>query len=283
VKDSSAQSIVAEIPYMRSDLDRLAVEYTARILDDETIARHDMQIRNGRAASEPPSLEREGFQIATWPSRVVRERLDELMGERTPLQTPKVQYDYWNDTIPLIRQMSGAREVVPVHASTVRFSPKAEKRKYMTPAGWAHLDYSAGEVEVQLKESLELNRCKFRPYTRFVLYQGWRALSAPPQDFPLAICDGRTVDPAADIVPIEYHLKSGPRDVTYKSRASRYSGRHRWWYFPEMTIDEMLVLIGFDSARPDTMNPLHVAFEDKTARKPVPRASIETRYFALFD
>jgi hypothetical protein len=28
---------------------------------------------------------------------------------------------------------------------------------------------------------------------------------------------------------------------------------------------------------------LHVAFEDTTVHDPVPRASVETRYFALFD
>jgi hypothetical protein len=280
---SVSHSVLAAIPYLRSDLQRLSVEFTARILDDQTIERHQMQVRNGRATTEPPSLQREGFQIATWPSQTVRERLDELMAERTPLTVPPSQYAYWDDTIPLIARLSGARDVVPVHASTVRFSPKADRKKYMTPAGWAHLDYSAAEVNAQLQESLEHSGREFRPYSRFALYQGWRVLSAPPQDFPLALCDGRTVDPVADIVPIEYHLKSGPREVTYKSRASRYSTRHQWWYFADMTVDEMLVFVGYDSARADTMNPLHVAFEDKTAVNPVPRASIETRYFALFD
>jgi hypothetical protein len=283
VNHIATQSIQADIPYLRSDLTSLSVEFTARILGDDTLERHEMEVRNGRTAAEPPSLEREGFRIVNWLSPVVRERLGELMAERTPLVIPQVQLDYWADTIPLIQQLSGAREVAPVHASTVRFSPKAEKTKYMTPAGWAHLDYSPAEAEVQLKETMELNGRELKPYSRFVLYQGWRALSPPPQDFPLAICDGRTVVPEADVVPIEYHLRSGPRDVTYRSRASRYSGRHRWWYYPDMSLDEMLIFIGFDSDRPDSMNTLHVAFEDPTARTPIPRASIETRYFALFD
>ena len=66
-----------------------------------------------------------------------------------------------------------------------------------------------------------------------------------------------------DIVPIEYHVSADEGDdVTYRSQGSRYSDRHQWWYFPDVTIDEMIVFIGFDSARPDSPNTLHVAFED---------------------
>jgi hypothetical protein len=280
--ESSAESIRAEIPYLRSSLDKLFVEFTARILDDEKIERHAVQIRNGRRAAEPPSLESEGFEIANWPSLVVERRRDELMAERPQMQTPQVQHDYWNETIPLIQRLSGASEVVPVHASTLRFSPAADKKAFMTPAGWAHLDYGPDEIEVQLRETLQLNGRPVRPYSRYVLYQSWRVLSDPPQDFPLAICDGRTVRDA-DIVPIEYHMKAGARDVTYRSRGSRYSERHQWWYFPDMMIDETIVFKGFDSAFPDATKTLHTAFEDPTAHNPAPRASLESRYFALFD
>jgi hypothetical protein len=279
---SSAESIRAEIPYLRSNLDKLFVEYTARILDDSKIERHTVAVRNGRTAAEPPSLGRAGFEIVSSPSRVVRERRAELMAERTPLHTPQVQLDYWNESIPLIRKLSGAAEVVPVHASTVRFSPNAEKKKFMTPAGWAHLDYGGDEIEVQLRETLELNGRPVRPYSHYVLYQTWRVLTDPPQDFPLALCDGRTVK-GPDIVPIDYHMKTEARDVTYRSHGSRYSERHQWWYFPEMTIDEILVFKGFDSAALNTMKTLHTSFEDPTAENPVPRASIEARFFALYD
>jgi hypothetical protein len=279
---ASNQSITAEIPYLKGDLERLHVEFTARILAPETFEPRAMEVRNGRADPKP-TLDVEGFQLAHWPSCVVRERLDELMAEQTALQIPQAKRDYWDDTIPLIKQLSGAREILPLHASTVRFSPKAEKKKFMTPAGWPHTDYDPEEAVIQLKETLELNGCDPRPFSRYVLYQGWRALTPPPQDYPLAICDGRTVKARTDFVPIDYHLQSDDRDVNYRSRGSRYSARHRWWYFPDMTPDEMLVFIGFDSARPDDMITLHVAFEDQTAVNPFPRASVESRYFALFD
>jgi hypothetical protein len=281
--DGVVESITGEIRYLRGDLDRLAVEYTARVLADETVDTRTLPIRNGRALGRAPSLEREGFQIADWPSRVVRERLEELTAPRVPLKpTPPVQFDYWSDTIPLIQKLSGAREVLPVHASGVRYSTRANKTGFITQANWAHLDYDADEAAVQLEETLELNGRAVKPFGRYVLYQGWRVLTDPPQDFPLALCDGRTVE-TSDIVPVEYHLNSAGRDVTYRSNGSRYSERHQWWYFPDMTVDEMIVFKGFDSDTPHTPKTLHVAFEDKTAADPPPRASIETRYFAFYD
>ena len=78
-------------------------------------------------------------------------------------------------------------------------------------------------------------------------------------------------------------MKTPERDVTYQSSGARYSPRHDWWYFPDMTQQELLVFIGFDSALGDGFKTLHVAIEDETQAKPVPRISLETRYFALFD
>jgi hypothetical protein len=133
-----------------------------------------------------------------------------------------------------------------------------------------------------LEETLAHARGDVPPFRRYALYQGWRALSDPPQDFPLAICDARTVRDA-DMIPLEYHVRSDQGDVTYRSRGARYSDRHQWWYFPDMAVDEMIVFSGFDSDAPDARSTLHVAVEDTTVVDAVPRVSVETRYFALFD
>ena len=52
---------------------------------------------------------------------------------------------------------------------------------------------------------------------------------------------------------------------------------------PTSPIDDLLLFVGFDSSRPDVPSSLHVSFEDPTVDDPVPRASIETRFFGLFD
>jgi hypothetical protein len=279
---SPAKTIAAEIPYLRSDLRSVQVEYESRILDDRTIERRAMRVRDGRTAAVPPSLEREGLELVSWPSPIARERLDELVAQKPLLTMRPIEFDYWAETIPVIRARSGARDVLPLHASTVRYSEKANRDGMMTPAGWAHLDYDADEAAVQLRETLDHDEHEIAPFSRYVLYQTWRVLSDPPQDFPLAICDSRTVT-SAEIVPLEYHVGTDGSDVTFRSQGSRYSDRHEWWYFPDLTVDDLLVFVGFDSARPDVPSSLHVSFEDPTVHDPVPRASIETRFFGLFD
>lgn len=275
-------SINAQIPYLRGDLVSLFVDYSARILGEEVVDRRDVAISNGRTGPGRPLLEREGFELFAWPSDTVRTRNQELQEKRIPQQIPEVLRSYWNDTLPFIKRVSGAREIYPLNASAVRFSTRALRQGMMTPAGWVHLDYDPEEAEVQLKETLELHSIKPAPYGRFVLYQGWRSLSPPPQDYPLALCDARTADDK-DIIPIDYHMAVDEGDVTYRSRGSRFNPEHRWWYFPDMTSEEMILFKGFDSAWQDRQKTLHVAFEDKTVAGAPPRVSIETRYFALFD
>ena len=274
--------LTTTLPYLRGDLDLLHVEFTARILGDEVFDKRTTQVRNGRAAGQVPALGREGFELIPHPSATVSERLDELLVPPGLLTQSDALRAYWAETIPLISRLSGAREVLPLHASTVRYSPALRNDKEMTPAGWPHVDYDTRESEVQLKETLELNAIDPAPFSRYVMYQCWQVLSPPPQDFPLAMCDGRTVT-TEDIVPIEYHMKTPERDVIYQSSGAKFSPHHHWWYFPDMTPQELLVFIGFDSALGDHFKTLHVAISDETQAQPVPRISLETRYFALFE
>jgi hypothetical protein len=178
--------------------------------------------------------------------------------------------------------LSGARDVISQDMAGVRFSPRSDRKHWLGPAGWAHVDFEAKEIDQMLHAALERTGRAFRPFSRYVMYQGWRALSPPPQDYPLALCDGRTVEPG-DLVPIDYLQDAGGREGVVRSWGCRYSPRHQWWYYPDMTIDEMLVFKGFDSRQADSPCTLHVAFDDPSAVRPTPRTSYESRYFALFD
>ena len=154
---SPAATIAAEIPYLRSELRSVQVEYESRILDERTVERRAMPVRDGRTAAVPPSLACEGLELVSWPSPIARERLDELVAQKPLLTMRPIEFDYWAETIPVIQACTGARDVLPLHASTVRYSEKANRDGMMTPAGWAHLDYDADEAAVQLRETLERN------------------------------------------------------------------------------------------------------------------------------
>lgn len=102
----------------------------------------------------------------------------------------------------------------------------------------------------------------------------WRPIIGPLRDSPLAMCDATTVAPddlvASDLI---YPNRSGE---TY---SVTYNPSHRWFYFPDMTTEEALLLKCYDSATDGrTRFGPHTAFVDPTT--PVdaaPRESIELR------
>jgi hypothetical protein len=98
--------------------------------------------------------------------------------------------------------------------------------------------------------------------------------TGPLRDAPLAMCDGQTVAPD-DLVA---------SDLTYSNRRGEpYSVKdnpnHRWFYFPEMKVDEALLLKCYDSATDSRkrFGP-HTAFVGPTTPADAqPRESIELR------
>ena len=102
----------------------------------------------------------------------------------------------------------------------------------------------------------------------------WRPIRGPVLDAPLAMADGRTVDPD-DLVA---------SDLIYPNRKGeiytvRYNPAHRWYYVPQMTTDEALLLKCYDSATDGrTRFGPHTAFVDPTTPAgAAPRESIEVR------
>jgi hypothetical protein len=120
-------------------------------------------------------------------------------------------------------------------------------------------------------------------YKSMADYQTWRALSPPPQDRPLALCDARTVE-RADIV--ELGTAVNPADSKAKQYATtlaKYNPAHRWVYFPNMTTDELLVFRGATTDPNKQVHVLHASFLDPSVgNKGIPRQSIDARYLCFY-
>ncbi len=122
---------------------------------------------------------------------------------------------------------------------------------------------------------------------RVLLLQFWRNLGAERPDYPLAICDARSV-PRADLLPFvvpEYgglHLEF----ETFSVRAPRPPDVHHWYTFPGMSHDELLVFRTYDSACVESDRPFwtpHSAFRDPHAgANALQRESVEMRVLCLF-
>jgi hypothetical protein len=114
-------------------------------------------------------------------------------------------------------------------------------------------------------------------------YNVWRAISAPPQDVPLAVCDARTVAPADLIVADAIFDEVGKPEWSFESWLIAHNPAHRWHWFSDMTRDEVLIFKTNDSDPAAPHCVPHVAFDnqDCLASAP-PRASIEMRAIAYW-
>jgi hypothetical protein len=161
------------------------------------------------------------------------------------------------------------------------------------PAAEAHVDFTTRSAN-RLAEALYR---KARPegagYDRFIAFSLWRVLSPPPQDMPLALCEGGSVRddegtantkvdvdaiPTGDALfaPIE-----GEEDMA-AATIFHHSPDHKWWYFPDMTADEVIFIKFHDSDHSRAWRSPHTAFRDTTRADAVERRSMEFRGVAYF-
>lgn len=64
----------------------------------------------------------------------------------------------------------------------------------------------------------------------------------------------------------------------------RYSPHQRWYYFPDLTDDELIMFKGFDTERDCRAGAAHVGFDNRRAFPDAkPRESFEARFFVYYD
>ena len=111
----------------------------------------------------------------------------------------------------------------------------------------------------------------------FEIVNVWRPIRGPLRDAPLAVCDATSVV-FSDFVPSDLVY----RDRTGETYRVTYNPPHRWFYVPEMRVDEAILIKCFDSAEDKARFTAHSAFRDPTAPKDMlPRESIELRTLAF--
>lgn len=279
----AVHTIEAEMPYVATTEDHLELSYLDRDVQSFTVERRAVPVIDARRLPTLPTLEREGFLLA---NHVSATALDTAMVEENAMprdDVPDVNDRYAEELIPLIQELTGARDVFPQYGTAqVRFSNRAAARSWLATAGFAHVDFVASQVDELVDRTITETGRTVKPYRRQRLIQTWRVITDPPQDMPLAVCDSRSVS-ARDLIPMDFHGVPGSRNELIKSRVCQYGDGHRWHYYPDMTPQEVLVFSGYDSDDPDAVNVVHTSFDDATVDDAVPRGSIECRFIALYD
>lgn len=237
-------------------------------LDPRNIA-----IEDARVGIEAPSLAREGFELVVHTSEIEDFK-----------DTAEVARLHPQEIEQLLLRVTGADYVVIPSPGVLRFgegSKDAGKYSNSLPARFIHVDVSDATAEQFAHRSMPKN--VGRELRRFAHYNVWRALTRPPQDIPLALCDARTVE-IADLVGADavFDVEGSP-EWSFEGWVVRHNPEHRWCYFSGMTRDEAIIFKTNDSDPAQPHCVPHSAFDDPSCPKGVPtRASIEMRGIAYW-
>ena len=186
------------------------------------------------------------------------------------------------EIVDLISELSEADLVLVNSPGLLRFSEKSPRSGALDnsrPARFAHVDISDATAAAFARSAAPADR----GLARFAHYNIWRAISAPPQDVPLAVCDARSIS-GNDLIKADAVFDSpGQPEWSFEGIVVAHDSAHRWNWFPDMTRDETLIFKTNDSDPSRAHCVPHVAFDDPSCgpRTP-PRASIEMRAIALW-
>lgn len=234
-----------------------------------TADRRTVSIRDARHLAEPATLDREGFALAEWPSRV-RDFTDERA----------VRAVYYTEIERLLRLETGADHVL-VFDHTLRSDAKDGSRAsgVREPVRFVHNDYTTLSGRRRVTDHLEPLEAARRLERRHAVINVWRPIGGPVRQAPLAVCDARSIAPE-DLIPT---------DLVYPDRVGEvysvhFSPQHRWYWYPQLRPEEVVLLKTYDSLEDGTARfAPHGAFDDPTAAADAPpRASIEVRALVFF-
>jgi hypothetical protein len=254
---------------------------------------HRVPVRDGRAVRDRFSLDVHGFVLAERPS-AVRDFFDQQQVERI----------YPGEVEETVKALTGANRVA-LMSWMIRTSGDLALHRRQTvgythkggvqpPASEAHVDFTPRRAERLARDLYEKTFPNGRGYSRFIASSLWRSFSEPPQDWPLALCDARSVR-SDEGVPNTLHVVDEIPDAASMMRVIpgedsllaaaifHYSPDHRWWYFSNMTRDEVVLLKFHDSDATRALRTPHTAFRDTSFSGAKARESIEFRSFAFFE
>jgi len=227
-----------------------------------------VRIRDARPLAAALSLDRQGFVLRRHATAVA-----DLYDDKA------VERGYYPEMERLVAAETGASRVV-VFDHTIRTASltRPDGSKAREPVHRVHNDYTVKSAPQRVRDLLP-GEAGTLLAGRFAIVNVWRPIRAPLLQFPLALCDAASID-AGDIVAT---------DLIYPDRVGEtYSilanPRHRWFYFPHMGREEVVLIKCFDSDSGRARFSAHTAFEDPTTPADAPpRESIEIRTLAFFD
>ena len=232
------------------------------------IVKQTIAVINGRPLAGEITLDEQGFMLTESPTAV-----------HDFYDNEEVRRVYYPEVERLVKRITGAARVM-VFDHNVRNGSKEMRAKLgvREPVKFAHNDYTIKSGPQRVRELMGDAAADELLKHRFAFINVWRPVRGPIEEYPLAVCDARSMT-LKDFVATDLKY----RDRTGEVYSVAYNPAHRWFYFPRMRPEEALLLKCYDSDEQRTRFTAHAAFEDPgTPPNAAPRESIEARTILFF-
>ena len=264
-------------------------EATTHHYDPRPVRIHD-------ARAEPDlALERNGFMLVEHRSAVTDFR-----------DADQIKRVYYPEAERLVARLTGAEKVLvfgdvlrsddparqplippkpgamgdQVFSDSARGNGDTPPLQVHEPARNPHIDFNEKTVRRLAAAMLGADAGKYAT-KRVSLINLWRGIRTVERA-PLAVCDARTVSQDDLVQGLIGTRPEDPGDFLEGFNVA-YNPAHRWYYYPRMKPDELLVfrLCDSDASRPQLT--AHSSFEDSSSQPDAPpRLSFEIRTIAFF-
>lgn len=257
-----------------------STENVGKTVLEGTREKKPMLVRNARLEANEFSLDVEGFAFARHETKVT-DFWDDA-------QLPAV---YDAEVAALVAAHTGASRVIVFdHTRRSTVAAQRDSKLARDPAGAAHTDYTDKSARDRLRDVVtDPAEAEALLQKRFAIVNVWRSMAGPVEQWPLAVCDARSIDDARlhTVERMDNTRKEPSFEYSRPSqtRHAEYDPGNRWYYFPRMDRNEVILLKNYDTLTDGTARYcLHSAIEDPTTPPDAaPRESIESRAFAFFD
>jgi len=231
-------------------------------------------IENVRGKEDSVSLDTTGFQFYKDP--ITKINFDD---------EEEIRRVYYSESIELVKKYTGASRVeIFEHTVRRRIPGQADVDGRRQPLSRVHVDQTAATAIALIHKHLPPADVPKLLQNRFQIINVWRPLEYPAIDWPLTLCDYRSVDVENDTFSVS--RVSADNKSELELMAVQYSENQKWKYLHGMTPEEFVLFKCAESIKDGSVAVFvpHTGFSDPTTPEGTPyRQSVELRTLVFYD
>lgn len=191
--------------------------------------KHAVEMENVRGTETQYSLDKVGFQWIKSPVRHTSFKDED-----------EVKKEYYPESVDLIKKVTGASEVVIFDHTFRRNNPvqSGETKQTRPPVTQAHVDQTTKASIARVHRHIPADEVPALLKKRFQIINVWRPIQVTALEWPLALCDYRSVDVENDTLPVALVFP----DREGETLEVKYNPNHKWKYLRGMTPEEAVLI-----------------------------------------